>query len=62
MAYADSPSGTTTSDTSDNGSIIDSDNDGDATEIGENNPTITAFAPMGASGNSTGCGKPYRET
>ncbi len=54
IAYADTPAGTTTSDTSDNGTVVDADNDGNANEPGENDPTITAFAPTGHLGVALG--------
>ncbi|MEM8484277.1 MAG: T9SS type A sorting domain-containing protein [Bacteroidota bacterium] len=54
IAYADTPAGTTTSDTSDNGTTVDADNDGNANEPGENDHSITAFAPTGHLGVALG--------
>lgn len=54
VAYGDSPNGATTSDNSDHNTTIDPDNDGNGNESGENDPTITAFAPTGHLGAALG--------
>ncbi len=54
VVYADSESGATTSDTSDSGTNVDPDNDGQPNEVGENDPTYTAFAPTGHVGLALG--------